>query len=134
MLHRFAVPYFAGAVAGLVSSLAIWLAGGAELTAFIGVSLAPELTWEWLGPRLLWGSLWGLGLPLIVRRGVPPVRAGLLWSLVPTVFQLFYFAPAAGLGMLGIDQLGTFSPIVVLGSNLLWGWVLARLTMAAGGA
>ena len=131
MLHRFAVPYFAGAVAALVSSLAIWIAGRAE---FIDVSVAPEVTWEWLAPRLLWGSLWALALPLIVRRGVPPVRAGLLLSLVPTVFQLFYFSPAAGDGLLGIDQLGTLAPVVFLGTNLLWGWVLARLTMAGGGA
>jgi hypothetical protein len=130
MLRRLAAPYFGGAVGAMFNSLAIWIAGRAGLTAAIGVSLAPKLTWPWLENRLLWGSLWALGYPL-VRRRFTPVRAGLVLSLAPSLAQLFWFFPEAGHGMLGVAH-GPLTPVVVLVVNGIWGWVLARVVLTCG--
>ena len=131
MLRRFASGYFAGGVAACVASLALWIAGRADLTATIGVKVAPALTWAWLAPRVLAGSLWGLALPLALRRGARPVRAGLALSLLPSLATLFFFLPQAGHGMLGSD-LGTLTPLVVLAEYALWGWILALVSNRVG--
>ena len=132
MLRRLAPAYFGGAVGALINSLAVWIFARADLLAAIGVGIAPGLTWSWIAHRLLWGSLWGLGYPL-VRRVVPsPARAGLLLSLAPSAAQLFWFSPRSGHGLLGLE-LGLATPLVVVAANALWGWVLARTATATGG-
>jgi hypothetical protein len=131
MLRRFALSYFGGAVGAVVSSLALWVAGLADLTAMLGVALAPALTWHWLSRRIFWGSLWGLGHPMVVRMGYSPVRAGLLLSLAPSAAELLYFLPRAGEAPLGVS-LGPLTPLVVLAANALWGWTLARTVVATG--
>ncbi len=131
MVRRLGMAYFAGAVGALVASLLFWLAGQTDLLAAIGVSLAPQLSWSWLQPRLLWGSLFGLGYPLVRRRGFSPVRTGLVLSLLPSVVQLFVVMPQAGQGFLGLSQ-GGFTPLVVLATNAVWGWAMARIMISAG--
>lgn len=129
MIRRLAPAYFGGALGAVVNSAAVWLAGRTDLTAALGVALAPEITWAWLSPRLLWGSLWGLGYPLVLRWGFKPVRAGLVLSLAPSLAQLFYFLPQAGHGMLGVSR-GALMPVVVLLANAVWGWALGALVGA----
>ena len=131
MVRRLGMAYFAGAVGALVASLLFWLVGKTALFAAIGVSLAPELSWSWLESRLIWGSLFGLGYPLVRRRGFPPVRAALVLSLLPSAVQLFAIMPHAGQGFLGLSQ-GGFTPLVVLAINAVWGWSLARIMISAG--
>ena len=63
--------------------------------------------------------------------GLTPVRAGLLLSLAPSAAQLFYFFPMGGAGWLGAE-LGGLTPLFVLAANAVWGWVLARVIIAAG--
>ena len=126
MLRRLFAAYAAGALAALVASLLLYVAGRAELTAAVGVAIAPKLTWDWLAPRLVWGSVWALAYPLVRPRRMPAVRKGLLLSLAPSAAQLFYFLPERNLGTLGQD-LGTLTPVVVLGVNAVWGWVLGRV-------
>ena len=128
MLVRLSAPYAAGALAALASSLAVWIVGRADLTTAIGVAIAPTLTWEWLAPRLVWGGLWALGFPFIRPRKLSPIRKGLLLSLAPSAAQLFYFLPEAGLGAMG-RGLGQLTPVVVVLTNALWGYVLARVMM-----
>jgi hypothetical protein len=131
MLRRFGMAYFGGAVGALASSVALWIAARAGLTALLDVSISPSLSWAWLQSRLLFGSLWGLGYPLVLRRARSPVRAGLLLSLAPSLAQLFWFLPDQGHGMLGV-KLGALTCVVVLGANAVWGWTLAQV--AGGGA
>ncbi len=133
MLRRLFAAYAAGALAALVASLVLWIAGRAELTAAVGVAIAPTLTWHWLAPRLVWGSLWALAYPLLRPRRMRAVRKGLVLSLAPSAAQLFYFMPERNLGTLGQD-LGTLTPMVVLAANAVWGWVLGRvLSQVEGG-
>ena len=125
MLRRLSAAYFSGAVAGLVATLAVWIAARADLIAMIQVSYMPALTREWLQTRLLCGSLWGLGYPIVARRGFTSVRAGLVLSLFPSAAELLYVLPNAGQDMFGL-RLGTLMPAVVLLANALWGWVVAK--------
>jgi hypothetical protein len=131
VIRRFSVYYFGGAAGALVNSLLVWLVGAADVTRMIGVAIAPRLTWAWLSHRILWGSLWGLGYFAVARRGLTPVRAGLLLSLAPSTAQLFYFFPTGGAGWLG-TELGGLTPLFVLAANAVWGWVLGRVIIAAG--
>jgi hypothetical protein len=122
--HLAAVCFSAGLLGALVSSLAFWLAGELGTIAWAGIDLAPLLTLDWLYPRLLWGGLWGLSLTLLFatpRRRRGWIRKGLWFSLLPTAAQLFYFFPqTTGHGLLGL-ALGTFTPLLVLSCNALWG-------------
>ena len=124
MLHRIAAAYFGGAVGALVNSLTVWLLAEAQLLAQVGIKVHPELTWKWIAHRLLWGSIWGLGYPLVKMAEKKPWRAGLLLSLAPSAAQLFYFYPRSGSGMAGLE-VGTFTPLLVLLANGLWGLVTA---------
>ncbi len=130
MVSRLGLAYFGGAVAALVSSAALWMAGQAELLAMLGVK-APVFTWDWMAPRLLWGSLWGLGFPLVRRRGLSPVRTGLALSLAPTLADLLIFMPMHNQRLFG-TALGTLTPLVVLIGNALWGWALTRIMVSTG--
>jgi hypothetical protein len=131
MIRRVGMAYFGGAVGALVSSVALWLAGRAALTAMLGVAISPTLSVAWIEPRILEGGLWGLAYPFLLRRGLPAVRAGLLLSLAPSLAQLFWALPRAGQLMLGVG-LGPLTPVVVLIENAIWGWTLARIVIAAG--
>ncbi len=91
-----ATCFTAGLLGALVNSLVAWLAGRMGLPALAGVSLAPDLSLEWLYPRLVWGGLWGIVYFLTVRTHRVRrqwVRKGLVVSLLPTLAQLFYFFP-----------------------------------------
>lgn len=130
MLSRIAAAYFGGSVGALANSLAVWLLAEAQLLAAIGVTIHPRFTWAWLSHRLLWGSLWGLGYPLVASFQKTAWKAGLLLSLAPSLAQLFYFSPRMGAGMGGLAS-GMLTPLVVLLANALWGIVLARVVASA---
>jgi hypothetical protein len=115
--------YFAaGALGGLVNSLAVWGLGELGVTRALGVSIAPALTAGWLYPRIVWGGLWGLlfALPL---RSPGWVRRGLVLSLGPSLVQLFVVFPVRdGRGVLGLEH-GALTPVLVLFATAVWGLV-----------
>jgi hypothetical protein len=135
MLRKFAGPYAAGALAALLTTLVLWVAVRAQLGSLIDVQLGKlfpgALDPHSVGWRVLEGSLFALALPLARGRGLTPVRAGLVVSLLPTLRALFLQLPNAGHGMLGV-QLGALTPVVVLAANGLWGWLLGSLVGRAG--
>jgi hypothetical protein len=140
MLRKFAGPYAAGALAALLTTVVLWIAVRAKLGALVDVQLGKVfpggLDPHWVGWRVLEGSLFALALPLARGRGLTPVKAGLVVSLLPSLRALFLQLPGAGYGMLGV-QLGALTPVVVLAANALWGWFLGSLvgrTGAEGGA
>lgn len=120
--------YFAsGSLGGLANSLALWLLGDLGITKTFGVSLAPVLSPQWLYPRIVWGGIWGFSfvLPFMKSR---LIGKGLVLSLLPTLFQLFFVFPKLGhQGMLGIG-LGMLTPVFVVILNMVWGFV-AGLTI-----
>ena len=110
----------AGCLGGLVNSLAVWLSGMYGITSAIGVKIAPQLSAAWLYPRIVWGGIWGVLflLPLLRRK---LLIQGLIYSLGPTLVQLFVVFPMkANKGMMGLD-LGTLTPLAVVVFNAVWG-------------
>jgi len=133
VIRRLAAAYLGGAVGAVANTLALFVASELGLLALVRVHLAPSLAWPSFSTRILWGSLWGLGYPLATRLAPgSPDRAGLLLALAPAAAQLLYFFPARGGGWLGLEH-GWATPAVVLLSTALWGFVLARTVVAAGG-
>ena len=118
------LTFAAGALGGLANSLVLWLFGAVGLNQFLGVALAPQLTPAWLYPRLVWGGLWGW-LFLLPRPKLTYSSRGIIFSLGPSLVQMFVVFPLkAHKGVGGID-LGTLTPLLVLFFNAIWGLVTA---------
>jgi hypothetical protein len=119
-LRKISLAFSAGFLGGLTNSLAVWFFGQAGITAAAGVKIAPVLTPEWLYPRLVWGGIWGLlfVIPLLRRSYF---FKGLLYSMGPSLVQMFYVFPVmAGKGQAGL-MLGTLTPVFVIFYNTVWG-------------
>jgi len=112
--------FAAGCLGGLVNSIAVWVFGDLGINAALGVRIAPALTLEWLYPRIVWGGIWGfLFLLPLMRNGI--LFRGIIFSLGPTLVQLFVVFPLkAGRGYMGLD-LGTLTPLLVFIFNAIWG-------------
>ncbi len=124
MLKKLSIVFSAGAFGGLINSLTVWIFGQAGITKALGVAIAPALSPKWLYPRIVWGGLWGLLFILPILKNRPFIQ-GLLFSLGPTIVQLFVVFPQkAHKGMLGLD-LGTLTPLFVIFFNAVWGVVAA---------
>ena len=119
-LQKISLSFVAGSLGGLTNTIAVWFFGAIGLSAALGVHIAPPLTSPWLYQRLVWGGLWGW-LFLLPLTGLSyPVR-GLLYSLGPSLVQLFVVFPfQAHKGVLGW-QLGYLTPVFVLFYNAIWG-------------
>jgi hypothetical protein len=116
--------FAAGCLGGLLNSLAVWIFGVIGITPALGVKIAPPLSAPWLYPRLVWGGIWGLLflLPLMQKRFL---YRGLIFSLGPTIVQLFIVFPMkASKGVMGFD-LGLLTPLFVFVFNAIWGLTAA---------
>ncbi len=133
MIRKISLLFAAGCLGGLLNSLTVWGFGVAEITTAQGVKIAPQLTPAWLYPRIVWGGIWGM-LFLIAWRQQAWLLRGLLFSLGPTLVQLFIVFPyKAQKGMAGLE-LGELTPAFVVFFNAVWGITTAwwiRLTRAA---
>ena len=119
-LTRLSLAFAAGCFGGLLNSLVLWLFGAIGINQFLGVQLAPPLTAAFLYPRLVWGGLWGF-LFLLSWRSNKIIIPGLIYSLAPTLAQLFLVFPyKANKGFLGL-QLGLLTPLLVVIFNAVWG-------------
>lgn len=130
LIRKSSILFALGAFGGLVTAFVIWLSGIAGVTGLFGVAIAPELTADFVYPKLVWGGMWGwLGfLPLMVRGWL---LRGIVISLIPTAVAWFWFLPADGAGLLGLS-LGLLTPVVVLGFTMVWGLVTEGLAEMCG--
>jgi hypothetical protein len=112
--------FAAGCLGGLLNSLAVWIFGELGIAANFGVNIAPRLSAPWLYPRLVWGGIWGLLFLLpLMKRGF--LSRGLLFSLGPSLVQLFVIFPLkTNQGPMGLN-LGMLTPLFVLFYNAVWG-------------
>jgi hypothetical protein len=112
--------FSAGCFGGLANSLIVWLFGVFGITAALGVKIAPALTPQMLYQRIVWGGLWGfLFLLPLLRKSY--FSRSILYSLGPSLVQLFVVFPIkAQSGVMGID-LGAMTPVVVIFYNGVWG-------------
>jgi len=129
-MSRLSLVFVAGCFGALWNSLAVWLFGWLGIAPALGVHIAPPLTPAFLYPRLVWGGIWGLLFLIPLGRLSFPVR-GLLFSLGPTLVQLFLIFPLkAQKGVMGL-QLGYLTPLLVVFYNAVWGyaagWWLTRV-------
>jgi len=114
--------FVAGALGGLMNSLAVWFLGALGVPQALGVKLAPTLTAPWLYQRLVWGGLWAF-LFLLPLRKWPYAMRGLIFSLGPSLATWFIVLPfQAQKGVFGF-QLGYLTPLFVLFYNGIWGVV-----------
>ncbi len=121
MMSRLSLVFVAGCFGALWNSLAVWLFGWLGIAPALGVHIAPALTAAFLYPRLVWGGLWGLLFLVPLGRLSWPAK-GVLFSLGPTLVQLFIVFPLqAHKGVLGL-QLGYLTPLLVVFYNAVWGW------------
>jgi hypothetical protein len=119
-LKNLSLVFAAGLWGALLNSLAVWLFGRLGIAPALGVHIAPPLTPAFLYPRLVWGGLWGLLFLVPMGRLSLPVR-GLIFSLGPSLAQLFWVFPLkAHQGVLGL-HLGLLTPVFVLFYNAVWG-------------
>jgi len=120
LARKVSMVFASGCLGGLVNSLVLWIFGAAEVTADLGVKLAPDLNARWLYPRVVWGGIWGALFLLPVLRNQVAAQ-GILFSLGPTVVQLLVVFPyQAHKGLLGLD-LGLLTPLFVFFFNAVWG-------------
>ena len=120
LTKRLSLVFAAGCFGGLLNSLAVWIFGAFGITSAFGVKIAPQLSAAWLYPRLIWGGIWGLLFlfPLMQRRFI---TRSLIFSLGPTIVQLFIVFPVkANKGIMGFD-LGLLTPLFVFVFNAIWG-------------
>jgi hypothetical protein len=124
LAKKLSLVFAAGCIGGLLNSLAVWIFGEIGITSAFGVKIAPQLSATWLYPRIVWGGIWGVLflLPLMEKRFL---YRGLIFSLGPTIVQLFIVFPIkAGKGVMGLD-LGLLTPLLVIVFNAVWGLAAA---------
>jgi hypothetical protein len=124
LTKRLSLVFAAGCIGGLLNSLTVWIFGELGITSAFGVKIAPQLSAAWLYPRLIWGGIWGLLFlfPLMKSRFI---TRGLIFSLGPTIVQLFIVFPVkANKGIMGFD-LGLLTPLFVFVFNAIWGLTAA---------
>jgi hypothetical protein len=122
--RRLAFLFFAGALAGVLTSLGWWLLGAAGVMAQWGIALAPELTPVWLKSHLVTGGLWGmLLLPFSSDAPNRLLGLGAGIGLLPTchVVMVQWTSPTGP---------GALAPFLVLAFCLLWGLATAGLLLA----
>lgn len=121
---RASMAYAAGCVGALVNSWVVWYLGSKGIPQKFGVAIAPAWSAAYLYPRLVWGGLWGLLFVLPMWQSgfwTGVFSRGILFSIVPTLFQLLYVFPyLAGKGMMGL-ALGKLTPVFVFLYNAVWG-------------
>ncbi len=128
---RLGNAFAAGSLGGLVNGLVVWIFGAWGLTTALGVAIAPTLAPAMLYQRMVWGGIWGfIFLVPLFKRSI--FWRGLIWSLGPTLVQLWVVFPMkAGKGQMGLE-LGLLTPLFVVFFNAVWGWVAALWLKAAG--
>lgn len=122
--------FAAGCLGGMANALVVWLFGVWGISSALGVDMAPALTPAMIYPRVVWGGLWGVVFLLPLAKKSWFAR-GFFWSLAPSVGRLMVVFPYKdGVGFLGLE-LGWMTPLLVIFSNAVWGWVTALWILAA---
>ncbi len=124
LVRKISLVFAAGVLGALLNSLAVWGAGELGITTALGVKIAPKLSAAWLYPRLVWGGIWGM-LFLLPMMQTRIWSRGFIYSLGPTLVQLFVVFPMkAKKGAMGLE-LGMLTPLLVVVFNAIWGWTAA---------
>lgn len=123
-MKRLLICFAAGCLGALASSVTIWFFGDYGISKILGVAISPPLTTSWLYPRIVLGGLWGWLFMFPVLRSKTLLQ-GVVLSLVPAAFQLFYVFPIQAHKGVGGVKLGLLTPLLVIFFNWVWGVVTA---------
>lgn len=123
MLRNLSAAFTGGVIGGLLASLLFVELNRYGVVSWLGVTLHPGHSLNWLYPRLMAGGLWGLLFTLPLMPGRPATR-GLLWSLAPSAFILLHRMPATGHGLFGVGH-GALTPVLILAIYAVWGLTAA---------
>ncbi len=123
-VKEWSLAYAAGAVGGIANGLAIWLFGLVGINQLLGVAIAPQLVTPYIYNKLVWGGIWGFIFLLPFPR-LTYVSRGLIYSLAPSLVQIFIVFPLALHKGVGGIELGDLTPLLVLFYNAVWGVVTA---------
>jgi hypothetical protein len=127
---RLSIVFAGGVLGGLANALAIYIFGAMGITAAMGVSIAGDLAPPTLYWRSIWGGIWGALFLLPFMHGSIWKR-GTLYSLGPTLVQLFVVFPLVkDKGICGLE-LGALTPLMVFVFNAVWGLVAAWWVVGA---
>jgi hypothetical protein len=119
-LRQVTFVFSAGCFGGIANGLIVWLFGTLGVSGALGVRIAPPLTPQFIYQRIVWGGIWGFMFLLPFLRKSYFMR-GLLYSLGPTLIQLFIVFPVKlHSGIMGMD-VGYLTPVFVLFYNAIWG-------------
>lgn len=122
--RKISLVFAAGVLGALLNSLAVWAFGEFGISAALGVKIAPKLSAAFLYPRLVWGGIWAV-LFLLPLMQTSIWSRGFIYSLGPTLVQLFIVFPLkAQKGAMGLE-LGMLTPLLVVFFNAIWGWTAA---------
>ncbi|WHI49564.1 hypothetical protein P3339_13905 [Microbulbifer sp. MLAF003] len=76
-MKKLLIFFAAGCLGAVANSVVVWLFGDFGITPFLGVSITPSLSAEWLYPRVVWGVFGGffysslLVIEVVVKRQHP---------------------------------------------------------------
>ncbi len=123
-LRNLSLTFAAGCFGGLVHAYLVWYAGDMGIPKSFGVALAPAWSLFYLYSRIVWGGIWGLMFMAPMWKSgfwTGVFSRGIIFSFLPTAFQLFYVFPVLqDKGMMGL-ALGTLTPVFVCLFNAAWG-------------
>lgn len=121
ILHRVHHCFAAGALAGFVTTILIWIASQSGAFVVLGIPLVFELTPARIYQRVVWGGMWGLLFLLPMFLSWPGWRRGLVLGLAPAAATLLLFNPLKdGIGLFGLG-FGPIWPVVVILFSMVWG-------------
>ncbi len=128
LMSRLSICFAAGCVGALVNSWVVWYLGRRGIPQQFGVGIAPKWSATYLYARLVWGGIWGLVFAVPFWRSgfwTGVFSRGILFSFIPTLFQLLVVFPVfQDKGMFGL-ALGTLTPVFVCLYNAVWGFYTA---------
>ncbi len=125
--------FSAGAVAGFIQTLVIWICGQAGVFNLLQLPLDFPFQPAWFYQRVTWGGMWGLLFLIPLLRQARHFHRGLLFGLLPALATLVWFLPFKGEhGFFGLN-LGIMMPVVVVVFGLIWGALAGALLDRAQG-
>lgn len=118
-MRKILVSYGAGALGALVTCFVGWFLSNYGVFADFGVNVTPKLTFDWLYPPLVWGSLWAL-LFVFPNTKHNTFLVAFVVALIMTLLQLFLFYPSGSVH--GVEGPGLDVPtaIAIAVLNMFW--------------
>lgn len=125
-MRKLFVSYSGGALGAVITCFVGWFLSNYGVFQDFGVNVTPKLTFDWLYPPLVWGSIWAL-LFVFPNPKHNTFLIALIVALVMTVLQLFLFYPETSVHGVEGPELDAATAIAVALLNIFWAAVTVSL-------